>query len=85
MAAGGHGGYDPLVEQQGNLMRDVTGAQQQCRNAVADYNAMTESYTLRDFRDTDLPFKIRATDPVFNGSNDQVQYRYSDYDCQAAA
>jgi len=69
--------YDPLLQQQGNLQRDATGAQQQCRNAVADYNASTETYTLRDFRDSDLPYKIESSDPVFTSGSAQ----FSDFDC----
>lgn len=73
--------YDPTAEQQANLQRSVTGLQQQCHNAVADYNASTRTYTLEDFRDTDLPKSIDATDPVFvNGT-----YRFVDFDCQASA
>ena len=73
--------YDPTAEQQANLMRTLTGLQQQCRIAVADYNAMSSTYTLRDFRDADLPFKIESTDPAFSGAT----YSYSDFDCQPAA
>ena len=73
--------YDPTAEQRANLLRTVTGLQQQCRIAVADYDASTSTYTLRDFRDADLPKRIESTDPVFSGT----QYSFTDFDCQPAA
>lgn len=73
--------YDPTSEQQANLTRTFNGLQQQCRIAVADYNASTRTYTLEDFRDTDLPKEITATDPAFTGGT----ARFSDFDCQANA
>ncbi len=69
--------YDPLAEQQTNLQTTVTGLQQQCRRVVGEYNASTEQYTARDFRDADLPYKIVATDPVFTSN----QAAFSDFDC----
>jgi hypothetical protein len=73
--------FDPLLEQQSNFQRSVTGAQQQCRNAVADYNASTETFTLRDFKDSDLPFKIDGGDPVFTDGTAS----FADFDCQPNA
>ena len=73
--------YDPTAEEQANLQRDLTGAQQQCRNAVADYNASTETFTLRDFRDSDLPFKIDGSDPLFTGHTTHGAAKFSDFDC----
>jgi hypothetical protein len=43
---------------------NYTGAITYCQTAVADYNAATEKYTQRDFRDSDLPFKIDDMDPT---------------------
>jgi len=73
--------FDPLFETQNNLQRNVTGAQQQCHNAVADYNASTEKYLLRDFRDADLPYKMQANDPFFTSGNGN----FNDFDCLAKA
>lgn len=73
--------FDPQAEQQANYQRTVTGLQQQCHNAVADYNAATRTYTLEDFRDTDLPKSIDASDPAFtSGANS-----FTDFDCKASA
>ncbi len=61
---GKSGGYDPRVEQRGQLQNAVTGPQGQCRNAVADYDAAARTYTLQDFRDADLPKVIDESDPA---------------------
>ena len=71
--------YDPIAEQQANLALSVRGLQQQCRIAVADYNARSSTYTLRDFRDADLPFKIERSDPAFTS-----KFSYADFDCLPA-
>jgi len=56
---GGNGSpYDPLAEQEAQLQSAYVGAQQQCRNAVASYNADAKTYTLKDFRDIDLPAEV---------------------------
>lgn len=70
--------FDPMAEQQANLQRTVTGLQQQCRSAVADYNASTETFTLQDFRDSDLPFKVESSDPIFVSG----KANFADFDCQ---
>ncbi len=77
-SVGNGSAYDPQAEQQANLERNVTGLQQQCRIAVADYDASTETYTLRDFRDADLPYKIRESDPVFTSGNED----FANFDCK---
>ena len=72
--------YDPLIEQQTNLQTTVTGLQQQCRRVVGEYNASTEQYTARDFRDADLPYKIVASDPAFTNGGAS----FADFDCLAS-
>jgi hypothetical protein len=69
--------YDPLAEQLNNLETTYTGIQQQCRRVVAQYDANAETYTLRDFRDADLPSRVdNPNDPVY-----QQLYVYTGYDC----
>jgi cation transport regulator ChaB len=68
--------YDPLGDERRGLAQTATGLQQQCQIAVGKYDASTESYLSRDFRDANLPFKMQSDDPVF-GSNP----KWSDFDC----
>ncbi len=69
--------FDPMAEQQSNLQTSVNGIQQQCRNVVARYDASTEQYTARDFRDADLPYKIRSNDQVFTSGQED----FAAFDC----
>ena len=68
--------FDPNAQQANNLLTVVQGLQQQCHNASASYDALTETYVAQDFRDTNLPFKISQADPVFGSA-----YSWADYDC----
>ncbi|MBP7629357.1 MAG: hypothetical protein KA758_02800 [Acidimicrobiales bacterium] len=50
-------------QQLNNKQTTATGIQQQCRNAVAAYNAEARK-TIRDgWRSADLPYQIDGTDP----------------------
>lgn len=58
------GPYDPVREDHTNYVTDLKGARQQCQNTVADYNARSRTYTLRDFKSADLPQQIDDQDPA---------------------
>lgn len=58
-------------QQLNNKQTTTTGIQQQCRNAVAAYNAEARKTIRDDWRSSDLPYQIDGAD--------------SSTDCQAAA
>ena len=46
------------TQEVGTRQTTITGLQQQCRNAVASYNAETDKILSDEWRDPELPYKI---------------------------
>ncbi len=46
------------------LQTEYSGAQQYCLDVTSDYNAKANSFRAEDFRDTELPARIDATNPT---------------------